>query len=379
MRTAREWGVYVGEVVLLLAIELSAKSWRLVMGANGKRRHVTLEPGDGKGLEEALARAKAKLGLPVDAAVVSCYEAGRDGFWVHRWLAQRGVRNVVIDSSSIEVSRRARRAKTDRVDGEKLLSLLYRWYGGDAEALRAVHVPSLEEEDQRMLHRERQTWVKARTQEGNRIKGLLASQGVRVEGAVAKWGRQLDALRTGDGQPLPPRLMARLGRAIEHYLALSERIKGLEDEQRETLKAAEGAGAVALVELLKTLRGVGLQSAWTLVFEVFGWRRFRNRRELAASVGLVATPYDSGESRREQGLSKSGNRRVRTLMIELAWSWLRFQPDSELSQWWRARFASTQRGRKVGIAALARKLLIALWHMSQTGEIPAGARCSAAS
>src|SRR5690606_3681001 len=128
--------------------------------------------------------------------------------------------------------------------------------------------------------------------------------------------------------------------------------------------------------LLKTLRGVGMQSAWTLVFELFGWRHYRNRKELAASVGLVSTPYDSGESQREQGLSKSGNRRVRTLMIELAWSWLRYQPNSALSQWWQARFASTKRGRKVGIAALARKLLIALWRMSQTGEIPEGARFS---
>jgi transposase len=378
MRTAHEWGVYVGEVVLLLAMELSAKSWRLVMGANGRRRHVTLEPGNVEGFVEALARAKAKLGLAVDAPVVSCYEAGRDGFWVHRWLAQQGVRNVVIDSASIEVSRRARRAKTDRVDGDKLWSLLHRWYGGDGEALRAVRVPSREEEDLRLLHRERQTWVTARTREGNRIRGLLAAQGVRVEGGIAKWGGQLDALRTGDGHPLPPQLQARLARAIDHYRGISDRITVLEDEQREKITTAAGAGAFALVELLKTLRGVGMQSAWTLVFELFGWRRYRNRRELAASVGLVSTPYDSGESRREQGLSKSGNRRVRTLMIELAWSWLRYQPASALSQWWQARFASTQRGRKVGIAALARKLLIALWHMSQSGEIPAGARCSVA-
>lgn len=378
MRTAREWGVYVGEVVLLLALELSSKSWRLVFGANGRRRHVTLKPGDAAGLVEAIARARVKLGLPADAPVVSCYEAGRDGFWVHRWLAQHGVRNVVIDSASIEVSRRARQVKTDRVDGEKLWSLLHRWYGGDAEALRVVRVPSREEEDLRVLHRERQTEVKKRTTVGNRIKGLLAAQGVVLEGRKSTWIEQLEHARTGDGQALGPNLKARLVREIEAYLKLSQRIKALEDAQCSQLKAAAGSGPFALVELLKTLRGVGMQSAWTLVFELFGWRHYRNRKELAASVGLVSTPYDSGESQREQGLSKSGNRRVRTLMIELAWSWLKFQPDSALSRWWQARFASTKRGRKVGIAALARKLLIALWRMSQTGEIPAGARLSLA-
>ena len=237
MRTARGWGVYVGEVVLLLAIELSAKSWRLVMGANGRRRHVTLDPGNVEGFVDALARAKAKLSLPVDAPVVSCYEAGRDGFWVHRWLAQQGVHNVVIDSASIEVSRRARQAKTDRVDGEKLWSLLNRWYGGDAEALRPVRVPSSEEEDRRLLHRERQVWIAARTREGNRIRGLLAAQGVRVEGGIARWGGQLDALRTGDGHPLLPQLKARLARAIDHYRGISGRIKALEDEQREQITA----------------------------------------------------------------------------------------------------------------------------------------------
>ncbi|MCK7595646.1 IS110 family transposase [Pseudomarimonas salicorniae] len=378
MRTAREWEVYVGEVVLLVALELSSKVWRLVLGANGRRRQATLEPGDGAKFLDALARAKAKLGLPVDAPVVSCYEAGRDGFWIHRWLAQHGVHNVVIDSSSIEVDRRARRVKTDRVDADKLWSLLYRWYGGDAEALRPVRVPSHEEEDLRVLHRERQSVVKARTTVGNRIKGLLAAQGVKLEGRCSTWRGQLATVRTGDGRPLLPNLRTRLEREIDDYLAKCARIKALEDAQAAQMKAAAGAGPFALIELLRTLRGVGMQSAWTLVFELFGWRRYRNRRELAASVGLVSTPYDSGQSRREQGLSKSGNRRVRTLMIELAWSWLRYQPQSELSQWWRARFSGTQRGRKVGIAALARKLLIALWRMSQNGEVPAGARFSVA-
>lgn len=374
MRTARDFGVYVGEVVLLLALELSAKTWRLAFVANGRRRQVTVAPGDAAGFERAVAEATAKLGLPVGTAVVSCYEAGRDGFWVHRWLEQRGVRNAVIDSSSIEVNRRLRRAKTDRIDAEKLASLLHRWYFlGETESFRVVRVPSVEEEDQRVLHRERDSWVQMRTRIGNRIDGLLAAHGVRVAGAVAVWRDRLDALRTGDGRPLPPQLMARLERLTAHYVELSATIRALEVEQRAQIEDAAGRGGHALMELLMTLKGVGLQTSWLLVAEFFGWRRFVNRRELAACAGLTPTPYDSGDTRREQGISKSGSRRVRTALIELAWGWLRYQPDSALSRWWRERFSAGTRGRKVGIVALARKLLIALWHMTQTGEVPEGA------
>jgi len=374
MRTARDFGVYVGEVVLLLALELSAKTWRLAFTVNGRRRQVTVAPGDVVSFERALAEAKAKLGLPAGAAVVSCYEAGRDGFWVHRWLEQRGVRNVVIDSSSIEVSRRLRRAKTDRIDAEKLAGLLHRWYFlGEAESFRLVRVPSVEEEDQRVLHRERDSWVRMRSKISNRINGLLASQGVRVEGAVGVWRNRLDTLRTGDGRPLPPQLKARLVRLTAQHVELSATIRALEAEQRAQIDEAAGRGGHALMELLMTLKGVGLQTSWLLVAEFFGWRRFANRRELAACAGLTPTPYDSGESRREQGISKSGSRRVRTALIELAWGWLRHQPTSALSRWWRDRFSASARGRKVGIVALARKLLVAFWQMTRTGEVPEGA------
>jgi transposase len=358
---------------LLVALELSSKTWRLAMGGNGRVRQVTVEPGDVVGFEEAISRGKAKLGLAAGAGVVSCYEAGRDGFWVHRWLAQRGVGNVVVDSSSIEVSRRARQAKTDRVDAERLLKLLQRWYGGEEGALRTVRVPSVEDEDGRVLHRERSSWVEMRKQVGNRLRGVLAAQGVRTDGSVAVWGKRLDELRTGDGRPLSPQLRERVERLVAYLLRLNETIRGMEAAQRERIRAAAGQGTVALVELLMSLRGVGQQSAWLLAWELFGWRSYRNRRELAASVGLVGTPYDSGESRREQGVSKSGNRRVRTMLIELAWLWLRHQPESGLSRWYMQRFAGTARGRKVGIVALARKLLIALWQMTQTGEVPTGA------
>lgn len=378
MRTARECGVHAGEEVLLLAMELSSTKWRLAMGAKGRVRQVTLEPGSVAAFEEAISRGKAKLGLAAGAGVVSCYEAGRDGFWVHRWLALRGVRNAVVDSSSIEVSRRARQAKTDRVDAERLLNLLQRWYGGEAGALRTVRVPSVEEEDARVLHRERASWVEAREQVGNRLRGVLAAQGVRTEGSIGVRGKRLDELRTGDGRELPPQLRERVERLVGYWAGLNRTIRDMEAAQRERLRAAGGEGAAALVALLMSLRGVGQQTAWLLVWELFGWRSYGNRRELASSVGLVGTPFDSGESRREQGISKSGNRRVRTALIELAWLWLRRQPDSALSQWFVQRFSGTARGRKVGIVALARKLLIALWQMTRTGEVPSGARLSRA-
>ena len=378
MRTARECGVCAGEEVLLVAMELSSTKWRLAMGARGRVRQVTLEPGAVGAFEEAISRGKAKLGVAGGAVVVSCYEAGRDGFWVHRWLALRGVRNVVVDSSSIEVSRRARQAKTDRMDAERLLNLLQRWYGGEAGALRTVRVPSVEEEDARVLHRERASWVEARKQAGNRLRGVLAAQGVRTEGSIGVWGKRLDELRTGDGRELRPQPRERVERRVGYWVGLNRTIRDMEAAQRERLRRAGGEGAAVLVSLLMSLRGVGQQTAWLLVWELFGWRSYGNRRELAASVGLVGTPFDSGESRREQGISKSGNRRVRTALIELAWLWLRHQPDSALSQWFVQRFSGTARGRKVGIVALARKLPIALWQMTRTGEVPSGARLSRA-
>ena len=378
MRTARECGVYCGEQVLAVALELSSAKWRLCFGANGRSRQVTVEPGNAEEWESAVARAKAKLGLPAAAPVESCYEAGRDGFWIHRWLLQRDVHNVVVDSASIEVSRRSRQAKTDRIDAEKLLALLQRWYGGDHAALRAVRVPTVEEEDWRTLHRERDTVVRQRTQCTNRLKGLLAAHGIRVQGPPSAWSGHLDALRTGDGRPLPPHLRARLERLAGQHQQLCAALRALEGEQRQRVAEAAGRGPAPLVELLMTLKGVGLQSAWVLVYELFAWRRFANRRELAACVGVIPTPFDSGKSSREQGISKSGSRRVRHVLIELAWSWLRHQPDSELSQWWRQRFADGRRSRKVGIVALARKLLIALWTMTENGTLPSGARMKTA-
>lgn len=379
MQAARN-EVYATAVVLLMALELSHKTWKLAFSDGSRQRIRTVPARSIEAVMAEIAAALAKWGLAADTKVRSCYEAGRDGFWVHRALCAQGIDNLVIDSSSIEVSRRARRAKSDRVDAEKLLSLLARFHGGERRALRPVRVPNEIEEDLRRLHREREHLLVVRTRESNRIKSLLALHGIVLEriGCVGKG--KVERLRDWQGHALEPNLRAELERSHERYCQADEQIKLLEQTQAERLRAAtsSGHGPYALMHLLLQLKGVGLQSAWQLVQELFGWRKFNNRRELGACVGLTPTPYDSGDARREQGISKSGNGRIRALLIELAWSWLRYQPDSELSHWYQARFGSGARNRKVGIVALARRLIIELWRMTKTGAVPAGALLKAA-
>jgi transposase len=234
-------------------------------------------------------------------------------------------------------------------------------------------VPSVTEEDDRRLHRERGRLLKERTQHNNRLLGLLVAQGIRLK-VTADFATQLDQVRLWDGRELPADLKAELLREWERYQMVNEQVLALEALQRERVADASGE-ALALVAQLMQLRGVGWQSAWNLVMEFFGWRTFANRRELAALAGLTPTPYDSGDRQREQGISKAGNRRVRAVMIELAWFWVRYQPQSDLSQWFARRYATGgPRMRRIGIVALARKLLIALWRYLETDLVPAGAR-----
>lgn len=372
--------VYATVVVLLMALELSNTTWKLAF-CDGSRRRVRTVPA--RSIEAVLAEiaaTKAKWNLKGEVEVHSCYEAGRDGFWVHRALLAQGIDNLVIDSSSIEVSRRARRAKSDRVDAEKLLDLLSRFRGGERRALRPVRVPSETDEDVRRLHRERTHLLGVRTRESNRIKSLLALHGIVAERIDRVSGARIERLRDWQGHALLPELRDELKRSYERFEQASQHIKLLEDAQMQRLRAAAGSGCgpFALMHLLLQLKGVGLQSAWQLVYELFGWRKFNNRRQLGGCVGLTPTPYDSGDTKREQGISKSGNARIRALLIELAWSWLRYQPDSDLSRWFDTRFGTGARNRKVGIVALARRLVIELWRMTKTGAVPAGAQLKAA-
>jgi len=324
-----------------------------------------------------IERMKERFGLSADCRVVSCYEAGRDGFWLHRFLGAHGVENLVVDSSSIEVSRRKRRAKTDRLDGESLLDLLLRHLAGSRRKVwSVVRVPTVEEEDRRHLHRELQSAKRDRTRVTNRMKGLLATHGLTLN-LKRDVASQLAALRQWDGSPLPAGLQSRLVREWERVGFYTTLIEQLESARRELLRHAQDP-AIEKVRQLNLLRGIGVPSAWVYVMELFGWREFRNRKQVGAIVGLTPTPDESGTQEREKGMSKAGNRHVRALAIEIAWGWLRFQPQSELAQWYQRRFGSgSKRVRKIGIVALARKLLIALWQFLETGVVPEGAELKA--
>src|ERR671925_903593 len=362
------------ERVLFMAFELSEKTWKLgfTTGHGQKPRERTVAARHQARLLQEIAQAKRRFGLPETAPVVSCYEAGREGFWLHRFLQAHGITNHVVDSSSIAVNRRKRRAKSDALDVRKLLNMLMRFHHGEREVWRVVHVPSVEAEDQRHLHRDLETLKQERASTTTRIQGLLSSQGIRLT-SLSKLPEQLDALRLWDGSPIPPGLRRRVLRVYAHHAFLSEQIAALEAERRAQLQASTDA-RIDKVRQLMQLKGIGINGAWLLVMEFFGWRAFKNRREVGGLAGFTPTPYQSGERAREQGISKSGNRHVRWMTTELAWSWLRFQPESALSVWFRERFGDGgKRLRRIGIVAVARKLLIALWRFLETGVLPEGA------
>jgi transposase len=361
--------------ILMLAMELGESGWLLGFssgfGQTPLRRKI--DSRDGNALLKQIGWAKQRLGLAADARVVSCYEAGRDGFWLHRFLEAHGVENLVVDSASIEVNRRKRRAKTDRVDLMALLDLLARHLAGSAKPVwSVVRVPSVEDEDRRHLHRELKLAKKDRTRVSHRLKGLLANQGLTLD-LRRDLRTQLAGMRRWDGAPLPPSLRGRLERYVEDYDYLTGRIDGLEAERRRILRE-EKAPVLDKVRQLYTLKAVGINTAWVYGTEFFGWRDFRNGKQVGSMAGLTPTPFSSGKGEREQGIGKDGSRWIRGAAIEFAWGWLRFQPQSELSQWYQRRFGhGSTRLRKLGIVALARKLLIALWRFLETGVIPEGA------
>ena len=359
--------------VLYMALELSNRKWKLGFSNGAKERQSTIEAGDWSALLEQISLAKEQLKLAVDCPVRSCYEAGRDGFWIHRALEEAGIDNQVIDSSSIEVNRRKRRTKTDSVDVKSLLRLLQRYWGGERKVMSAVRVPTVAEEDQRRLSRERERLVKERGAHSARLKSLLVAHGIRVE-IKRDFVQRLAELKGGLGYELGADLKAELRREYERYRLVNDQIKALEGEQK--LRCAEQEDeAIEQINRLMLLKSVGWQSSWILVMEFFAWRCFKNARQLGACAGLTPTAYSSGDSEREQGISKAGNRRIRSLMVELSWLWLRYQPDSALSQWFERRYAQGgKRMRRIGIVALARKLLIALWRYLVDGVMPEGAR-----
>jgi transposase len=360
---------------LYLALELSNTEWKLgfTIGLGQAPRLRTLPARNLNRLRQEIDQATERFGLVGSTEVNSCYEAGRDGFWLHRFLEANHVNNLVVDSASIEVNRRFRRAKTDRLDVGKLLTMLVRYHQGESKVWSVVHVPNVAEEDQRQLHRELMALKRERTHHINRIKGILSGQGVNLE-VKADFLEELEWVKLWDGSPIPAGIRTLLQREHKRLELVQEQIHQIEVARRETLRTSHDP-AIEQVRRLLQLKGIGINSAWVYVMEFFSWRDFHNRREVGSLAGLTPTPYQSGESARERGISKAGNRPVRAMAIEIAWAWLRNQRKSQLSRWYQRRFAQgSSRVRRIGIVALARRLLIALWRYLEYGVIPEGAQ-----
>jgi transposase len=357
---------------LYMSFELGDKSWRLTVGdgCSAVSRH-TVAAGDQIGVVDCIVRATKRFKTTVRAQVHSCYEAGRDGWWLHRWLTERGVDNIVVDAASIEVNRRARRAKTDRLDGDKLLTMLLRHHHGE-RVWSVLREPTASQEDERRDHREFERLTHERTAHSNRIRSLLVLHNFRP--GVPIGGRNWASWWTQHCEQLGQRLRAEIDRELARLALVKEQVRQIEVARQAELQD----GRQPTVARLMRLVGIGVRGAYVLAHEVFGWRQFANRRELAGCLGVAPTPYASGASHIEQGISKAGNRRARTLLVELAWSWLRLQPESAMTKWFNQRFArGGARMRRIGIVAMARRLAIALWRFLRDGELPTGARLKA--
>jgi transposase len=368
---------------LFAALELSRKSWLVATNAPGEEKvsKRTIAAGDGRALLDLLAglreKAERRIGKPVKVVVIQ--EAGLDGFWLHRLLEANGIESHVVDPASIAVDRRKRRCKTDALDVDALLRTLMAWARGERRVCSMVRPPSPEDEDHRRLSREREALVKERIQHTNRIKGLLAAQGITDFEPLRPGHRaRLDGLTTGDGRPLPPRLKEEIRRQLARLDAVISDLKTVEAGRDalladDTVAVSTGDGTPPAAAALSRLKGLGPEFVSILCLELL-FRSFNNRREVAAYAGLTPSPFKSGGIDREQGISKSGNPRLRKMMIQLAWMWIRYQPGSAISRWF-AGFAGTKRGRirRIGIVAVARKLLVALWRFATQGVVPDGA------
>jgi len=361
----------VGEATLYVAFELSAKEWKLAMTAGfGVVPWLrTVASGNLDGVERGIRQAKARWGLPADAAVVSCYEAGRDGFWIHRALTARGIANRVVDSASIEVSRRARRAKTDRLDALKLVTMLVRVVNGERGVWSEVRVPTVADEAARHVSRERTALTQERTRLINQVRSWLATWGCALPTRrPAGWWTHV---RDWADAPLPAEVQARIARADARRVALEDQIAAL-DAARQAATAA--AAADSAVRRLVRVKGLATTSAAVLLEEGLVWRRFRNRREVGGMLGFAPLPYQSGARAHDEGIRRAGNHRLQAVSVQLAWQWVRWQPASPITQWYRARWATGgRRLRRIGIVAVARRLMIALWRYATTGAVPTGA------
>ncbi len=370
-----------------VALELSQRTWLIAFLLPGtvKVQIMTVAGGDAEALLSALGRIESLAGtrLPAECTMVSmrvCYEAGYDGFWLARYLIDRGIDTTILDPSSFLVSRRGRRVKTDRIDVEAMVFTLKAYLLGDRSVCRPVRLPSVAEEDAKRLSRERTQLKKERTRHVNRIRALLVLHGIRSVPGLwgGRWKEALSNIRTGDGRELGRFIFLELCRQFERLDLVHSQLKSLE---KERIQACETEGAIndsGKIRVRKQLDGIGEVGATQLVAEVYH-RTFKNRKHLASYLGLSPSPYSSGEVHRDQGISKAGNKQARVMLVELAWCWLKYQPQSELTRWYRARFSGHgSRSGKVGIVALARKLAIAFWRFIEDGVVPEGATLAVA-
>jgi transposase len=361
---------------VLIAIELSVSSWLVAVRFPGseKSRVHCVEGGDTTALLALIhdRRSRAEIKLRHAADVVCCFEAGRDGFWLHRLLTAHGAVAYVLEPTSILVNRRARRAKTDRLDAEGMLRVLAAWLGGDRQVCSIVSVPTPEDEDAKRPHREREHLVQERQRLENRMEALLFTQGIRGRPSLRSWERDIVKLRTGDGRALPCLMQAELNRLRRRLVLILELIREMEAERAKALAAMADDAMTRKIADLQRIRGIGANFSAVLVREVL-YRSFANRRQLASYVGIAPMPYQSGGMDRDRSISRAGNPRARTTLIQLAWLWLRYQPGSALSGWFRGRVGTLRgRTRRIAIVAMARKLLIALWRYVETGVLPDG-------
>lgn len=361
---------------VLIAIELSVSSWFVAARLPGseKSRLHRVEGGDTTALLALIRdlRSRAETKLRHAADVACCFEAGRDGFWLHRLLTAHGASAYVLEPTSILVNRRARRAKTDRLDAEGMLRVLAAWLGGDRQVCSIVSVPTPEDEDAKRPHREREHLVQERQRLENRMEALLFTQGIRGRPSLRSWERDIAKLRTGDGRALPCLMQAELNRLRRRLVLILELIHEMEAERAKALAAKGDDAMTRKIADLQRIRGIGANFSTVLAREVL-YRSFANRRQLASYVGIAPMPYQSGGMDRDRSISRAGNPRARTTLIQLAWLWLRYQPGSALSDWFRGRVGTLQgRTRRIAIVAMARKLLIALWRYVETGVLPAG-------
>jgi transposase len=360
---------------LIAVIEMSLSSWLVAGIVPGVERQPLKKLAvDESVLLKLLHRWREeaeKAGRRIERIAVA-FEAGRDGFWLARWLRARGIEAHVIHASSVAVSREHRRAKTDRLDTELLKRVFLGWLRAERDHCKMVTIPTIQAEDAKRPNRERESLVGEQTRIVNRMKAALIRLGIRgFNPKLKKAAARLEDLRTPEDEPIPPNTLAELRRDMERRRLISDQIRQIEDARLERMERMPNDGPHAMVRLLARVIGVGIETADMLVQEVL-WRTMRDRRAVARYAGLTGAPDESGAKRREKGLARSGNARVRRGMIQLAWRFLMFQKDSALAQWFQARTENARGTRKTMIVALARKLLIALWRLVTTGEVPAG-------